>query len=128
MTVWQSLLTTASEAYEPKNGWGVVGLLVLNGSGLLTAVGTVWLIVRQGKVKQTAEAVKAQVVNGHADKDPLRVDVDKALDGIARIEGQVDGLYRMLESLFDRRAGGDRRQSDHTYDGPERRSGHDRRH
>ena len=88
MSVWQSLLTTAAEVYEPRNWWGVVGLVIINGGGLLTAAGTVWLIVRQNRVKQVAEAVKAQVVHVHADKDPLRADVDKALAGIGRIEGR----------------------------------------
>ena len=132
MSVWQSLLTTAAEVYEPRNWWGVVGLVIINGGGLLTAAGTVWLIVRQNRVKQVAEAVKAQVVHVHADKDPLRADVDKALAGIGRIEGQVDGLYKLFASSletpqFDRRRGEDRRKADQPYSGPDRRSGHDRR-
>lgn len=132
MSVWQSLLTTAAEVYEPRNWWGVVGLVIINGGGLLTAAGTVWLIVRQNRVKQVAEAVKAQVVHVHADKDPLRADVDKALAGIGRIEGQVDGLYKLFASFletpqFDRRRGEDRRKADQPYSGPDRRSGHDRR-
>jgi hypothetical protein len=133
VTVWHSLLTTASEVYEPKNGWGVLGLLVLNGGGLLTAIGALWLIIHKGgKVQKSAEAVredtaavKAQVVNGHP--DPMRADLDKALEGIDRLTGLVEGLYKLFGSLIDRRSGNDRRQSDQPHHGPDRRSGHDRR-
>lgn len=124
---WQSLVVTASELYEPKNWWGIVGLLIVNLGVIVTAVCTGIVLVRQRSVQKDTSEVKAQI-NGHADKDPLRTDVDKALAGIERIEGQVDGLYKLLASLFDRRAGGDRRQSEQPYHGPERRSGHDRRH
>jgi len=127
VTIWQSVLTTASELYEPRNWWGIAGLLIVNLGVIVTAICTGVVLVRQRGVQRDTSEVKAQVVNGRADKDPLRADVDKALDGIARIEGQVDGLYRMLEALFDRPAGADRRHSDHPHGGPERRSGHDRR-
>ena len=127
MNVWQSLVVTAAELYEPRNWWGIVGLLIVNLGVIVTAVCTGIVLVRQRSVQKDTSEVKAQVVNGHADKDPLRTDVDKALAGIERIEGQVDGLYKLLGSLFDRRGGGDRRQSTQPYLGPERRSGGDRR-
>ena len=85
MSVWQSLLTTASEVYEPKNWWGLVGLLIVNAGVIITAVGTVVLLVRQRGVRDDTAAVKAQVVkNGHP--DPLRSDVEKLILAVKSIK------------------------------------------
>lgn len=84
MSVWQSLLTTASEVYEPKNWWGLVGLLIVNAGVIITAVGTVVLLVRQRGVRDDTAAVKAQVVNGHP--DPLRSDVYKLILAVKSIK------------------------------------------
>ena len=89
--MWRSLLTTAAETYEPHNWWGVVGLLIVNAGVIITAVGTVVLLVRQRGVRNDTAAVKAQVVNGHP--DPLRADVDKlilAVRAIKRHLGMTD--------------------------------------
>lgn len=83
---WQSLITTATEVYEPNDGWGLAGLLVIGLPALVTAAGTMWVLIRQRGVRAKVDEVAAgveqtnkQVVNGHAEKDPLRSDVDKLL-------------------------------------------------
>lgn len=84
MSVWQSLLTTAAEVYEPHNWWGIIGLLIVNAGVIITAVGTVVLLVQQRGVRDDTAAVKSHVVNGNP--DPLRSDVDKLILAVKSIK------------------------------------------
>jgi hypothetical protein len=140
----QSLAVLASELYEPRNWWGVVGLLIVNLGVIVTAVCTGIVLVRQRSVQKDTSEVKAQVVNGH--KDPLRVDIDRYFEAVherldqqgERMDAQTDRLDQQgvaietlahrVETLAERRLGEDRRSANHPlHDGPDRRSGHERR-
>lgn len=101
--LFESLIITAADVYEPHSGYGLAGLAIIGAPAMITAAGMVWVVIRQrrneGKVKEVKEkldkvglGVKAttdQVVNGHANADPLRADVDKLLkmaeDNIAAV-------------------------------------------
>lgn len=93
MTVWQSLHQFAAEIYEPDNAWGLAGLFVVNIGAILTAAGTVVLIVRQRSVKQALDKTNDQVINGHADTAPLRQDLD---DKFSTVIAKLDGLQSMV--------------------------------
>lgn len=76
-------LHKATEIYEPNDAVGIVGLIIIGMPTLLTAAGTVWVLVRQGKAEKKIDGVAGgvdqtnkQVVNGHGKADPLRVDLD----------------------------------------------------
>lgn len=101
MGLLQSVIHAASEIYEPDDGIGLVGLLIIGLPTTITAAGTVWVLVRQrktdNKVDRTESKVdtvaagvvetRRQVVNGHP--DPLRVDLDRQF---AELGEKVDSL------------------------------------
>lgn len=86
----QSVVHAAAEIYEPDDGIGLAGLLIIGLPTTITAAGTVWVLVRQRKtetkvdrtegkvdtVQQGIDATNKQVVNGHGNADPLRKDLD----------------------------------------------------
>lgn len=94
MGLLQSVIHAASEIYEPDDGIGLVGLLIIGLPTTITAAGTVWVLVRQRKTDSKVDTVAAgvvetrrQVVNGHP--DPLRVDLDRQF---AELGEKVDSL------------------------------------
>lgn len=114
----RALFALAGDIAElPRTGWGVVGVLILTIPPLVTAIGTVAVLVRQHKSASQVGEIKAQVVNGH--EDPMRTDIDRAntkLDGlivsVAELAGEMRGLTHRVDLLAERRGGGDRRVAD----------------
>lgn len=81
--IWRELVHTASEIYEPDNGWGLAGLLIIGLPSTITAVFSGVFIWRQRKhgdkldrVEANTVATVAQVVNNHGHKPVLRADID----------------------------------------------------
>ena len=103
MSLWQSVIITASEVYEPRNGYGLVGLLIIGLPALITAAGTVWVLIRQRGVRERVEQVaqgvektNKQVVNGHT--QPMRNDLDEKFDALGQTVDKVhETLIRHLE-------------------------------
>lgn len=84
------VLPTAVETYyEPHSLTGLVGLVILILPTLISSAGLAWVLFRQRKTNEKVDGVSAgvkqtvkQVVNGHGDADPLRVDLDKKFDAL----------------------------------------------
>jgi hypothetical protein len=55
------------------------------------------------RVSEQVSGVTAQVVNGHADAPPLRVDLDRAITAIEQLGRDVHGLRTDLAAEEDRR-------------------------
>jgi hypothetical protein len=89
VSIWQSLIITAAEVYEPNDGWGLAGLVVIGLPSIITAVIGGIILVRQHRadkkidaVKSGVEATTSQVVNDHEDQPVLRVDLDEKFAGV----------------------------------------------
>ena len=55
------------------------------------------------RVSEQVSGVTAQVVNGHADAPPLRVDLDRAIHAIEQLGRDVQALRKDLAAEEDRR-------------------------
>lgn len=55
------------------------------------------------KVSEQVSGVSAQVINGHADSPPLRVDLDRAIHAIEQLGRDVQALRKDLAAEEDRR-------------------------
>lgn len=101
--IWQSLITTAAEVYEPDNGWGLAGLLIVNFGAIITACGTVWVLVRQrrtdakvAKVEAVSADTNAQVANGKPVAEggtAFRTDLDEKFDQLGK---KIDGVHELV--------------------------------
>lgn len=91
MSVWQSLLNTAAEAYEPRDWRGVLGLLILSASGILTAAGTFVILWRQSGVKKSVDEAKKQLTNGHPPDKPMRGDLETVMEIVTSTHSLVAG-------------------------------------
>ncbi|MEU9805432.1 hypothetical protein [Mycobacterium sp. NPDC050853] len=106
-------LTAVAELYEPKNGWGLAGLLIIGMPSLVTAGVSGVILWRQRKsahdmneVKTGVAATNAQVVNGHGGKAPLRSDMDLVVEiaqrtelAVAEVRGELRGLTHRVDEL-----------------------------
>ena len=113
---WQSLITTATEVYEPNDGWGLAGLLIIGLPALITAGGTVWVLVRQRRTDTRVAAVEAvssdtnaQVANGKRVDEggsPLRREMEIRLDAVIAkvdaIDTKVDGIRDVQKNHGER--------------------------
>jgi len=113
--IWSAFIAKAAEVYEPNDAVGLVGLLIIGLPTTITAVGTVFVLVRQHKTKGQVETLqqhvadvqqgvatvqqgvvetKNQVVNGHP--QPLRVDLDRqfadVIENVQALHNEVGGL------------------------------------
>lgn len=55
------------------------------------------------RAHRTSEAIKAQVVNGHADSPPMRADLDRAIAAIDQLGHEVRGIRQDMISEEQRR-------------------------
>jgi hypothetical protein len=106
--VWQSVISTAAQVYEPDDGVGLLGLVIVGLPATVTALGTVWVLVRQ-RGTQTAvtraeskiDAVNASVNNrpttARDDIDRLITAVEKTTVTVAELRGEVRGLTHRVD-------------------------------
>lgn len=106
-------LSAAAQIYEPRDGWGLVGLLIIGLPSLITAGVSGVILWRQRKsandineVKSGVAATNAQVVNGHGGKPPLRSDMDLVVEiaqrtelAVAEVRGELRGLTHRVDEL-----------------------------
>lgn len=94
--IWQSLIANASDVYEPNDGYGLAGLLIIGLPALVTAAGTVWVLIRQRGVRAQVDRVaktNSQVVNGHTE---MRTELDEKFD---RLGTDVQKLGTKLDAV-----------------------------
>lgn len=91
----QSIVSTAAEVYEPDNGTGLIGLLIIGLPSTIAATLSGWALVRQKRIEAGVQATNKQVVNGHADADPLRKDLDTKF---AQLGSKIDGLDGLVRT------------------------------
>lgn len=89
------------------NNYELIGLVLVLVSSWIGLLLKDWLDRRRHRrdllaqlegVKEQLNEVKGQVVNGHANKPPLRVDIDSVLSGLHLVSDNVDGLTNLVRA------------------------------
>lgn len=103
--------------FNPDNWLDLASQILLIFGGLSIAVIPSWLATRRNHeaiqaVDRKAEAIVGQVVNGHAGKPALRVDIDVIRDELAGMRDEMRGGFATLRADINeerraRRAGDD---------------------
>ncbi len=103
-------LFLAAENYEPRNWWGVLGLLINNAGSIFAAIASLIgaiILWRQRGVKSSVEATGKAVTHMRSDvdkqinnrKQPLRDDVDEVITGNTQVLAAVVSMGERVGRL-----------------------------
>lgn len=118
--LWESVLTVASEVYEPNDGWGLAGLFIIGLPAIISAVLAGVALWRQRgtarKVDDVAAGVRETNRSVNCRPTPMRSDLDEMRAemraGFRQVTRDIGGLREELRTERVERIEGDKRRGE----------------